>query len=117
MVMLIFCWFGCGATQNLQEDWDKLTPVEQGRVVTHGLQDQLKVWYDAGQAFVLAHPQYKDEWHNKVNPLFDVANKAVKDALIYQKTPSDIYNQVTPTVAAVVSALTAWGVILPPATQ
>lgn len=66
---------GCGAT--IQEQWSKLTPDERGRIVLSGVQDQLKIMWDSGQAYVKANPQYSEEWTKKIVPAFSTANQSV----------------------------------------
>lgn len=109
-ILLIFMLVFLVGCAGLQDRWDKLTPDEQARIVLNGLQDQVDLWLSAGIAYVDANPTYRPEWKAKVVPLFDLANQAVKDALIYKKSPSDIYATVSPTVNKAVVALKAWGV-------
>lgn len=108
VIMLMFL-VGCAS---LQTEWGKLTPEQQSAFILGGLQDQLTLWFDAGKAYVVSHPDRADLWQGKVIPLFDVANHAIKDAIIYKKSPSLIYAEVSPTVSSVMAALQAWGVTI-----
>lgn len=66
---------GCGAT--IQQQWAGLTPDERGRIVLSGVQDQLRIMWNSGQAYVKANPQYAEEWTKKIVPAFSTANQAV----------------------------------------
>ena len=109
LVIVLAMVVGCAG---LKDRWDKLTPQEQSQIVLNGLQDQLNIWFDAGKAFVATDPvKYQQNWKTKIVPLFDVANAAIRDAIVYKKSPGQIYAEVSPTIEKAVTALKAWGVV------
>lgn len=109
MVVLLMFLVSCAS---MKDRWDNLTPQEQAQIVLNGLQDQLNLWFDAGKSFVATDPiKYKQEWKTKIVPLFDVANQAIKDAVVYKKSPGQVYSEVSPTVEKAVTALRSWGVV------
>lgn len=107
LILLLVLFVGCSS---LQAKWDNLTPDQQASIVLNGLEDQLNLWFDAGKSYVTANPNHQVEWQTKVIPLFDLANQAIKDAVIYKKSPADIYATVSPTITKAITALKAWGV-------
>lgn len=109
MFLVLVFIIGCA---NLQQKWNNLTDDEQGRVILNGLQDQLDIWFDAGKAFVKDNPTYQTEWQTKVIPSFDVANKAVGQALLSKTTPDTIYMKIAPQVSKVIEMLRVWGVFV-----
>jgi hypothetical protein len=98
---------GCAG---LKTGWDSLSKEEKARVVLNGAQDQLTAWFELGQNFVVANPKYIDEWKEKIVPGFDVANKAIRLAILQQYDISKVYAEVLPLVSTVIDALKAWGI-------
>ena len=75
IVVTLLILASCGAT--VQQQWNKLTPDERGRIVLSGVQEQLRIMWDSGQAYVRSNPQYAEEWTRKIVPAFSTANQAV----------------------------------------
>lgn len=111
-ILLIFMLVLIVGCVGLKDKWNSLTPIEQSAIILDGLQNQVDIWHDAGIDFVKANPTYKAEWQAKVNPLFDLANQAIKDAIVYKKSPSLIFAEVAPTVVKATTALKAWGIFV-----
>jgi len=109
MMLLMVFLVGCAG---LQEKWGDLSSEQQSTIILAGLQKQVDIWHDKGIEFVKANPTYKAEWQTKVNPLFDVANQAITNAIAYKKSPSLIFAEVSPTVTKAITALKAWGIFV-----
>lgn len=90
------------AGPSLQDQWSKLTPDQQARVVIGGLQKQLDLQFDQAKVIVAANPQYAPVWKSEIVPLFDKANKALKalaeTAITVQLTPEAVYAKMQPMI-------------------
>lgn len=95
LLLVLVLIAGCAG---LQASWNKLTPDEQGRVVLSGLQKQLDNGFDASKSFLSTNPKYQVDWKTKVVPAFDVANAAIKTAIIAKSTPDKVYAEILPLV-------------------
>lgn len=101
---------------NIQLKWDSLSPDQQGRIVTSGVQKQIDNLFATGKAYVTANPAYTDTWKTKAIPAFDVANKALGKYINLAKTgkpmtPDAVYAEMTPLIAAITTALLQMGAI------
>lgn len=108
LVAAVFLFAGCAA-------WDALSPDEKARATVDMMQIQLEETFDQAKAYVELHPEYADVWKAKVVPAFDLANKALADAIeLAQKeqiTPADIRAKVNPLVNRVIIYLHEIGFI------
>ena len=75
IVVTLLILASCGAT--VQQQWNKLTPDEKGRIVLGGIQDQLKTLWTTGQGYVKDNPQYAERWTKEIVPAFSAANQSV----------------------------------------
>lgn len=80
----------------LQEQWNKRTPDEQARIILNGFQKQLDVALDQGISYIAGHPEYKEVWKVQVLPAFNVANQAIKTAIIAKSAPEKVYSEILP---------------------
>jgi hypothetical protein len=114
-VMLLLCCtlFACGS---VQEQWGKLSPDEQGRIIAGSLQDNLQTTWAAGTAYVARNPQYQEEWTQKIVPAFDVANKSLATYMTLMQdgkiAPDELFSKMSPLVKSVTDMLKAIGVSL-----
>jgi hypothetical protein len=109
LILAAVMLMGCSG---LKTNWDSLPESDQAKIVLGTLQKSLNMWFDAGASFVVTHPEYADKWKNEILPGFDLANTAIKDAAVYQKSPASIYSEVSPTITKITEALSAWGVTI-----
>ena len=113
ILIMVFVLASCA---NIQVKWDSLTPDQQGRIVTSGIQKQIDNLFATGKAYVTANPTYTDTWKTKAIPAFDVANKALGKYINLAKTgkpttPEAVYAEMTPLIAAITAALVQMGAI------
>jgi len=99
MLSLISC-------ANIQEQWKKLTPDEQARIIMDQFQEQLTGLFDSTKAYVVLNaPKYDEKWKKEIAPAFDVANKGLAAAQKLAKdgnyTPEKVYLEVQPFINAV----------------
>lgn len=106
-VLLVFLL--AASCAGLQEKWNALTPDQKARIIINDLQEQLTTAFDQGKAYVTAKPQYQAKWKSEIIPAFDVANKALADAIALGKakplTPAIVYEKVGNTVNNVLDLL------------
>ncbi len=93
----------------------QITKDQEARILLNSIQDNLAVLFDTGLAMSKTKPEYQILWKAKINPAFDVANKAVKSAMELAKagkyTPADVNAKITPLVNSVIVYLAQIGVI------
>ncbi len=108
MVMVILMSLVACAGQQITKD-------QEARILLNSIQDNLAVLFDTGLAMSKTKPEYQVLWKAKINPAFDVANKAVKSAMELAKegkyTPADVNAKITPLVNSVIVYLAQIGVI------
>lgn len=96
-VFLLITLVGCAT---LQDQWNKLTPDEQARVIIKGFQRQVTNLLISTEAYVKANPKYAENWKNKILPSAELV-KQMLDVLIDLKTtpkltPDLVYSKVQP---------------------
>jgi hypothetical protein len=98
IVILAFLFIfmsGCAYFQTTQEQWNKMTPDEQSRVVIAGLQKQLNTKFDEAKLFTAGKPELQDTWKKNLVPAFDTCNKSLAKikglAEKGQMTPDQVY--------------------------
>ena len=80
IILPILFLTGCALFQDPSDQyWQNLTPDQKARVIIGGLQSKLGIAFDNAKLYVDLHPSLRDDWQKKVIPLFDIANKAIKD--------------------------------------
>lgn len=93
----------------------QITKDQEARILLNSIQVNLATLFDTGLAMSKTKPEYQVIWKAKINPAFDVANKAVKSAMELAKagkyTPADVNAKITPLVNAVIAYLAQIGVI------
>ena len=93
----------------------QITKDQEARILLNSIQDNLSVLFDTGKAMAATKPEYQVIWKAKINPSFDLANKAVKSAMELAKkgeyTPADVNAKITPLVNLVIVYLGEIGVI------
>lgn len=77
-LVLLAGLMGCAT---LQQKWDKATDDERARIIVKQTQGALRINADLTAAFVEKNPQYKDQWKNKVLPMFATANNILGDLI------------------------------------
>jgi hypothetical protein len=88
---------GCSMFQGttVQEQWNKLTPDEQARVVLGGLQKQVNTKFDEAKLFTMGKADLQDYWKKNLVPAFDTCNKSLAKmqglAQKGQVTPDQVY--------------------------
>jgi hypothetical protein len=104
-------------TQNIQEQWNALTPSEQARVILNQAQDDLSDNFRIAKDYITARPQYDAVWKAEIVPAFDLANKAIKAglnlAVVGDITPDKVYAEIMPLVKQVLTKLVQIGAIKP----
>ncbi len=112
--LILIVLLTCFACAGIQAKWQVLTPDAKARIVISDLQGQLDNLFTQGKAYVTANPSKQVEWKNKVNPSFDVANKALADVIAIGKTkpltPDFVYARVQNSINLVLSLLNTLGV-------
>ncbi len=98
LMLLLSLYLSSCAT--IQDQWDKLTPDEQARIVIRGFQRNLTNLLVSTEAYVKANPKYSDSWKNKILPVAELVKKSL-DSLIDIKqtpklTPDLVYAKVQP---------------------
>lgn len=97
----------------LQAQWNKLSPDQKASIILNGLQDELSATFDSGKAYVQANPKYQDIWRQKIVPAFDVANKALTNAIKLassgKMTDTEVYGNIQPLVTSTLNLLTSIG--------
>jgi hypothetical protein len=95
LAFLVIFLGGCQLFQTTQEQWNKMTPDEQSRVVISGLQKQLNTKFDETKLFVTGKPELQDTWKRNLVPAFDTCNKSLLKmkglAEKGQMTPDQVY--------------------------
>jgi hypothetical protein len=77
-IVLLAGFMGC---VTLQQKWDKATDDERARIVVSQTQKSLKLAFISTQTFVGYNPKYKDDWKNRVLPMFEVTNNILGDLI------------------------------------
>jgi len=112
LIITVGALIGCS---NLAQKWGTLTSDQKARVVLADLQSQLTNLFDTGEKYVLAHPEKRTLWIEKVVPAFKVANDALKVSINLAKqgniTPSKVYAEIQPLIDSVQNLLVALGAI------
>jgi len=112
LIITVGALIGCS---NLAQKWGTLTSDQKARVVLADLQSQLTNLFDTGEKYVLAHPEKRALWIEKVVPAFKVANDALKVSINLAKqgniTPSKVYAEIQPLIDSVQNLLVALGAI------
>lgn len=114
-IMVIGLLFSLGACATLQQKWDKATDDEKARIVVSQTQSSLKLAFVASQTFVASNPKYKDEWKNKVLPMFEAANNILGDIIKKGQAGQKItYMEVLAAVGGritdIMAVINKWGV-------
>ena len=79
IVFLISC-------STLQQKYKALSEDEKARLHVSALQDSLSVSFDSAKIYVTAHPEKQIEWKTKIVPMFDIANKVLRDIILEGST-------------------------------
>ena len=103
-----------GCTAALQQAWNSKTPDEQARIIVSGLQKTLNTKFDEAKALVDSNPsKYKETWQKDIIPLFDRANKTLKNAAILAQQgkadPATVYAMYKPDIDALMVYLLKLG--------
>ena len=106
-ILLVLMLVSCAGQQ--------ITKDQEARILLNSIQDNLIVLFDTGLVMSKTKPEYQVLWKAKINPAFDVANKAVKSAMELAKkgeyTPAEVNAKITPLINSVIVYLAQIGVI------
>ncbi len=102
----------CGTTPPTPQ-----TEQERAQLILGAFQDSLNIAFDAGKIYVNAHPEKLTDWQTKVVPMFDMANKILKDLIDKGKagvpiTVEQVNAALTSKINEINAILTGWGVDL-----
>ena len=113
ILIILVLLSGCAS---LKAAWDKATPQERTNIVLYGLQQSLNSGLDAGIAYVKQKndPKITNEWHTRIIPAFDIANKTLRQLIIDTQagkiTVADALKSVSVQFNEIQSMLAAWGI-------
>ncbi len=111
-VILLAGLMGCAT---LQQKWDKATDDERARIVVSQTQKSLKLAFISAQTFIVSNPKYKDDWKNRVLPMFEVTNNILGDLIKKGQAGQKLtYLQVLVAVGSrvtdIITIIGGWGV-------
>ncbi len=72
-----------------QVNWNDLTKDQQARFLINDAQDRLNRLFNTGKQYIIVHPDNEPYWKSTIVPMFDQANKTLKELI-------DLQGQVTP---------------------